>query len=168
MDGQSEIAPDRATNTITLEELQQQVGATPRHSRWYVLDQSRIDAFAEVTEDWQWIHTEPERAAAETPFGGAIAHGFLTLSMLSAMTYDATPTVEGAAMGVNYGFNRIRFTNPVRAGQRVRAKFVTRDVAERSPGNWITTTGVTIEIDGESRPALTAEWLGLTVMESQS
>ena len=167
MDGNSEIAPDRAArNTITLDELQAQVGAPPRHSRWYVLDQKRIDAFADVTEDWQWIHTEPERAVG-TPFGGTIAHGFLTLSMLSAMTYDATPEVEGAAMGVNYGFNRIRFTNPVKAGQKVRAKFITRDVTERSPGNWVTTTGVTVEIDGESRPALTAEWIGLTVMETK-
>ena len=166
MDGNSEIAPDRAQNTITLDELQAQVGAGPRHSRWYTLDQKRIDAFADATEDWQWIHTEPERAA-HTPFGGTIAHGFLTLSMLSAMTYDATPAVEGAAMGVNYGFNRIRFTNPVKAGQKVRAKFITRDVTERSPGNWVTTTGVTVEIDGENRPALTAEWIGLTVMETK-
>ena len=149
---------------MTLEELRNSVGGEPRHSRWFELDQKRIDVFADATEDHQWIHVDPERAAKETPFGGTIAHGFLTLSMLSAMTYDATPAVEGAAMGVNYGFNRVRFTNPVRAGQRVRAKFVTREVVERQPGNWMTTTAVTVEIEGESRPALTAEWLGLTVM----
>ena len=157
-----------AEGTITLDELKASVGGEPRFSRWFTLDQKRIDVFANATEDWQWIHTEPERAERETPFGGSIAHGFLTLSMLSAMTYDASPAVEGAAMGVNYGFNRIRFTNPVRAGQKVRAKFVTRDVVERSPGNWMTTTGVTVEIEGESRPALTAEWLGLTVMGDEA
>ena len=149
---------------ITLEELQAQVGGEPRLSRWFKLDQERIDTFADATEDWQWIHTDPDRAVEESPFGAPIAHGFLTLSMLSAMTYDATPEVEGASMGVNYGFNRIRFTNPVKAGQKVRAKFTTREVIERSPGNWMTTTGVTVEIEGEGRPALTAEWLGLTVM----
>ena len=149
---------------MTLDELKAQVGAEPRYSRWFALDQSRIDTFADATEDWQWIHTEPERAAKETPFGGTIAHGFLTLSMLSAMTYDASEPVEGQVMGINYGFNRVRFTNPVRAGQKVRAKFTTREVVERSPDNWMTTTGVTVEIEGESRPAITAEWLGLTVM----
>ena len=155
-------------DTISLEELKKSVGSEPRFSRWFALDQQRIDVFADATEDHQWIHVEPERAESETPFGGTIAHGFLTLSMLSAMTYDASPAVEGAKMGVNYGFNRIRFTNPVRAGQKVRAKFVTREVAERSPGNWMTTTGVTVEIEGESRPALTAEWLGLTVMGDET
>ena len=152
---------------MTLDELKAQVGGEPRHSRWYEIDQSRIDAFADVTEDHQWIHVDAERAA-DTPFGGTIAHGFLTLSMLSAMTYDAGEEIEGATMGVNYGFNRVRFTNPVKSGQRVRAKFVTREVVERSPGNWMTTTGVTVEIEGESRPALTAEWLGLTVMGEQT
>ena len=152
---------------MTLDELKAQIGGEPRLSRWYEIDQSRIDTFADVTEDHQWIHVDAERAA-DTPFGGTIAHGFLTLSMLSAMTYDAGEEIEGATMGVNYGFNRVRFTNPVKSGQRVRAKFVTREVVERSPGNWMTTTGVTVEIEGESRPALTAEWLGLTVMGEQT
>ncbi len=148
--------------TITLDQLKAQMDGTPRFSRWFVLDQNRIDKFAEVTEDWQFIHCEPEKAK-ETPFGGTIAHGFLTLSMLSAMTYDANLPVEGAAMGVNYGFNKIRFTSPVKEGMRVRGKFITRNVEEKSPGNVLTTTGVTVEIEGEGRPALTAEWLGLTV-----
>ena len=151
------------TDTITLEELKSQVDGEPRYSKWFTLDQSKIDTFADATEDWQWIHVDQEKAK-QTPFGGTIAHGFLTLSMLSAMAYSADKPVKGAVMAMNYGFNRIRFTNPVKAGQKVRAKFQTREVTERSPNNWMTTTGVTIEIDGEERPAATAEWLGLTIM----
>ena len=151
------------SDMITLDELKAQAGGEPRYSKWFTLDQSKIDTFADATEDWQWIHVDQDKAK-HTPFGGTIAHGFLTLSMLSAMAYSADKPVEGAVMAMNYGFNRIRFTNPVKAGQRVRAKFQTREVAERSPNNWMTTTGVTVEIEGVDRPALTAEWLGLTIM----
>ncbi|MEE9314595.1 MAG: MaoC family dehydratase, partial [Rhizobiaceae bacterium] len=101
--------------TITLDELKAQVGGEPRYSRWFTLDQSKIDTFADSTEDWQFIHCDPEKAK-HTPFGGTVAHGFLTLSMLSAMSYDSEAIIEGTAMGINYGFNRIRFTSPVKAG----------------------------------------------------
>ena len=151
--------------TITLDELKAQIGGEPRYSRWFELDQSRIDSFADVTEDWQFIHVDKEKAAA-TPFGDTIAHGFLTLSMLSAMSYDTEATLEGAAMGINYGFNKIRFTSPVKSGSKVRAKFITRDVVAKTETNILTTTGITVEIEGESRPALTAEWLGLTIMKA--
>lgn len=150
--------------TITLEELKAQVGGEPRYSRWFTLDQSRIDTFADVTEDWQFIHVDKERAA-ETPFGGTIAHGFLSISMLSAMSYDTESGIEGTEMAINYGFNKVRFTSPVKEGARVRAKFITRAVDEKTPTNILTTRGVTIEIEGESRPALTAEWLGYTVLK---
>lgn len=154
-------------DTISLAELHAQVGGEPRYSRWFTIDQKRIDAFAEVTEDWQFIHCDPEKAAREAPFGGTIAHGFLSLSMLSAMVYDADPELEGVAMGINYGFNRIRFTHPVKAGQKVRAKFTTLKVDEKSPTNIVKTTKVEVEIDGEQRPALTAEWLGLSILEKR-
>ena len=108
--------------TISLEDLKATVGGEPRFSRWYEVSQKRIDQFADVTEDWQWIHVDPDRAARETPFGGSIAHGFLSLSLLSAMSYDSEPSLEGTAMGINYGFNKVRFTHPVKAGQKVRAK----------------------------------------------
>ena len=91
-------------------------------SRWFLIDQKRIDAFADATEDWQFIHVDPEAAKA-TPFGSTIAHGFLTLSMLSAIAYDALPRVSGLAMGVNYGFDKVRFVAPVRAGRRIRGRF---------------------------------------------
>lgn len=136
-------------------------------SDWFVLDQSRIDAFATTTEDEQYIHVDPERAAA-TPFGGTIAHGFLTLSMLSAMTFQATPPLEGSVMGVNYGFDKIRFLAPVRAGQRIRGRFKLMSAEDKgvAPGGrrWLLKHEVTVEIDGEAKPALIAEWLGMQVV----
>ena len=149
--------------TISLADHKAAVGGEPRYSKWFVVDQDRIDKFADDTEDWQFIHVDPAKAA-KTPFGGTIAHGFLSLSLLSAMSYDCNPVLENVAMAVNYGFNKIRFTNPVKAGQRVRGKFTTLKVDEKSETNILTTTGVEVEIEGESRPALTAEWLGLAVL----
>ena len=154
-----------APETISLDELKAKVDSEPRYSRWYEIDQSRIDKFADVTEDWQFIHVDAERAAKETPFGGTIAHGFLSLSMLSAMSYETEAKLVGIAMGINYGFNKIRFTNPVKAGQKVRGKFTTLKVDEKSPTNILTITKIEVEIEGEKRPALIAEWLGLTILE---
>ncbi|MEM9733428.1 MAG: MaoC family dehydratase [Pseudomonadota bacterium] len=151
-------------NTITLDELKSRIGGEPIYSKWFELTQDRIDKFADVTEDWQFIHVDPEKAKM-TPFGGTIAHGYLTVSMLSAMSYDSVPGLEGAAMVVNYGFNKLRFTHPVKAGGKVRAKFVVKDVDEKSPTNVLTTYDVTVEIEGEDRPALMAEWLGLTFLK---
>ncbi len=151
--------------TISLEQLQAQVGGEPRYSRWYTLDQSRIDQFADVTDDWQFIHVDPKKAA-ETPLGGTIAHGFLTVSMLSAMSYDCEKPLEGTAMAINYGFNRLRFTSPVKSGSRVRAKFITKAVEQKTANSVLITRGVTVEIENETRPALTAEWLGYTVLEN--
>ena len=150
--------------TITLDEKKAQVGGEPRYSSWYELTQDRIDKFADVTEDWQFIHVDPDKAA-QTPFGGTIAHGFLSLSMLSAMSYETEAKLKNIAMGINYGFNKIRFTSPVKAGQKVRGKFTTLKVDEKSPTNILTTTKIEVEIEGEKRPALMAEWLGLTILE---
>ena len=143
-------------------ELHQSVGQT-FESHWFVVDQERIDAFAHVTEDRQFIHVDPEKASA-TPFGGTVAHGFLTLSLLSTMAYSALPVVEGAAMGVNYGFDKVRFLHPVRAGSRVRAKFVLTSVIERSEAEWQLVYDVTIEIEGVQKPALAATWLTMQVV----
>lgn len=151
-------------NTITLDELKSRVDGDPIYSKWFELTQDRIDKFADVTEDWQFIHIDPEKAK-HTPFGGTIAHGYLTVSMLSAMSYDCVEALEGAAMVVNYGFNKLRFTNPVKAGGKVRAKFVVKNVDEKSATNILTTYDVTVEIEGEKRPALMAEWLGLTILK---
>lgn len=128
-------------------------------SRWFEIDQSRIDTFADVTEDHQFIHVD-EKAAEKTPFGATIAHGFLTLSMLSAMIYDGVPNIEGAKMGVNYGFNKIRFISPVKSGARVRAHFTLNALRHPKPTEVTNIWGVSIEIEGQERPALIAEWIG--------
>ncbi len=153
--------------TISLEELNAQVGGEPRFSRWYTIDQSRIDSFADDTEDWQFIHVDPERAV-ETPFRGTIAHGFLSLSMLSAMSYDSELPLENTAMGINYGFNKVRFTSPVKSGAKIRAKFVTKSVDQKTENSVLITRLVTVEIEDEKRPALSAEWLGYIVMEKDA
>jgi acyl dehydratase len=132
-------------------------------SRWMTVDQERIDAFAKVTEDEQFIHVNPERAA-ETAFGGAVAHGFLTLSLLSAMAYSALPKIEGAAHGVNYGFDHVRFVRPVPSGSRVRGRFTLREVTPRSAHQWRLTYDVSVEIEGVEKPALAATWLTMQVM----
>lgn len=145
--------------TIGKTELLTSAGRTMGHSKWYRLTQDMVDGFAEITEDRQFIHVDPERAK-DSPFGGTIAHGFLTLSMLSAMMLDGYPSFDGLKMGVNYGFDRLRFTAPVPVGARVRAHFTLADVQEIRPGEVQTSNEVTIEIEGQDRPALVALWLG--------
>jgi acyl dehydratase len=132
-------------------------------SRWLVVDQERIDAFAKVTEDMQFIHVDPERAS-ETQFGGTVAHGFLTLSLLSMLAYGVLPRIEGAAHGVNYGFERVRFLHPVRSGSRVRARFTLVSASARTEREWLLTYEVSVEIEGAHKPALAAQWLTMQVM----
>lgn len=145
----------------TRETIRDLVGREVGLSDWVTLDQSRIDRFADLTNDHQFIHVDPERAR-RTPLGGTIAHGFLTLSMLGDLVRVADFTMAGATWGMNYGFNRIRFLSPVRSGSRIRGRFTLRAMEERSPGQWMGTLDVVVEIEGESRPALVAEWLTLT------
>lgn len=145
--------------SIALADFTKLEGQKVGTSRWFEIDQSRIDTFADVTEDHQFIHVD-EKAAEKTPFGTTIAHGFLTLSMLSAMIYDGVPNIEGAKMGVNYGFNKIRFISPVKSGARVRAHFTLNALRHPKPTEVTNIWGVSIEIEGQERPALIAEWIG--------
>ncbi|QOZ53709.1 MaoC family dehydratase [Bradyrhizobium sp. CCBAU 53338] len=147
---------------ITLEAYQAMVGKEIGVSSWHLIDQPRIDTYADVIEDHQFIHVDPERAKKETAFGSTIAHGFLTMSLLSIMSYEVMPAVAGATMGVNYGFDKLRFISPVRSGKRVRGRFVLAEAKLRKPNELQTRTNVTVEIEGEDKPALVAEWLGLT------
>ena len=124
------------------------------------MDQQRINEFADATEDRQFIHTDPE-AAARTPFGGTIGHGFLTLSMLSRMAAEAMLVPDSIKMAVNYGLDRVRFIAPVRSGKRIRGRFRLDSIDEKAPGQLLLRHTVTVEIEGEEKPALTAEWLGL-------
>jgi acyl dehydratase len=149
---------------VTVEMLKTRIGQEVGVSDWHVIDQARIDRFAEVTNDHQFIHVDPVRAKAETPFGGTIAHGFLTLSMLAPMGYEALPLIEGRAMGINYGLDKVRFLQPVRAGSRLRARYKLRDVTERSPKEVMLRYEVTVEIEGSDKPALYAESIALAVL----
>ena len=144
----------------TLDEIRATVGQPIGSSDWITVDQSRIDAFAEATEDRQFIHVDRD-AAAKTPFGGTIAHGFLSLSLLSRMAADVMQVPDSTEMAVNYGLDRVRFITPVRAGKRVRGHFTLAAADDKAPGQLLVRHSVTVEIEGESKPALTAEWLGL-------
>jgi len=141
-------------------EYQSRVGSELGVSGWIEVDQGRIDAFADTTLDHQSIHVNPAEARP-SPFGGTIAHGFLTLSLLSAMSREVLPGLHGTKMSVNYGFNSLRFLAPVRSGRRIRGRFVLNAVRERSPGVIQSTLGVTVEIENEMKPAMVAEWLTL-------
>jgi len=144
----------------SLDEIRARVGQEIGISSWILVDQTRIDAFAEATDDRQFIHTDPA-AAAKTPFGGTIAHGFLSLSLLSRMGAEAMLIPEGLRMAVNYGLDRVRFLAPVRSGSQVRGRFILDSVDMKAPGQVLMRHNVTVEIEGEDKPALTAVWLGL-------
>ncbi|WOH84764.1 MaoC family dehydratase [Bradyrhizobium sp. BEA-2-5] len=146
---------------ITLQAYQAMVGKEIGVSSWHLIDQPRIDTYADVIEDHQFIHVDPERAKKETAFGSTIAHGFLTMSLLSIMSYEVMPVIAGTTMGVNYGFDRLRFISPVRSGKRVRGRFVLAEAKLRKPNELQSRTNVTVEIEGEDKPALVADWLGL-------
>lgn len=143
-----------------LDEIRSRVGEEVGVSSWLTIDQSRIDAFADATEDRQFIHVDPD-LASQSPFGGTVAHGFLTLSMLSRMAADAMLVPDTLRMAVNYGFERVRFIAPVPAGKRIRGRFRLDSVEEKAPGQTLVRHTVTVDIEGEDKPALTAEWIGL-------
>lgn len=147
--------------SLKIDDLSAVIGSEIGASRWFAVDQDRINAFADATEDHQFIHVDPP-AAAMTPLGGTVAHGFLSLSLMSAMAYDAVPKPDGVKMMLNYGFDRVRFLAPVRSGSRVRGRFVLAAFDQRAPGQYLARYTVTVEIDGQEKPALIADWLGLT------
>jgi len=141
---------------MKLQDLQASVGQAIGTSGWVLIDQDRINKFADTTDDHQFIHVDVE-AAKKTPFGGTIAHGFLTLSLLPSLM-NQLEKVE-VQMTVNYGFNKMRFLSPVKTGKRVRGHFKLMELEEKRPGQWQQITEVTIEIEGEDKPALIAEWI---------
>jgi acyl dehydratase len=146
--------------SITVQQMAESVG-TERVSDWVEVSQGMIDRFAEATGDHQFIHVNPEMAA-KTPFGGTIAHGFLSLSLMPMLAAKTdTPRIEGVKMGVNYGGNKVRFLTPVRSGKRVRGRFKLLSFAQRKPGVWEQVQEYTLEIEGEEKPALIAEWIAL-------
>ncbi len=144
----------------SLDGIRAKIGREVGVSGWLTVDQPRIDAFADATEDHQFIHVDPAAAAA-AGFGGTIAHGFLSLSLLSRMAAEAMLIPDRLRMALNYGFDRIRFLAPVKSGKRVRGRFVLDSVEEKAPGQILLRHIVTVEIEGVEKPALTAVWLGL-------
>lgn len=153
-----------ADRYIPLHEMRQLVGRETGVSDWLTIGQDRIDAFADLCGDHQFIHVDPVRAA-ETPMGGTVAHGFLTLSLLSYLAVGARPRIEGTRRSVNYGFDRVRFVSPVPAGDRIRARFVLAALDEARPGEVSLAWDVTVEFEGGERPALTARWLTRSYLE---
>ena len=147
------------TDLLSFEDLKEKLGVEVGVSRWFTIDQERIDKFADLTEDWQYIHVNPIDAK-KTPFNGTIAHGFLTVSLLSAMYYDAIPTLEGSKLGVNYGFDKLRFLSPVKVGSKVRGRFELSDIREVRPFEISMTWRVEVEIQDFDKPALVAHWIG--------
>lgn len=138
------------------------MGADMGTSDWFLIDQGRINAFADCTDDHQFIHVDPERAAS-TRFGSTIAHGFLSLSMLSYFAESVGCVFENMVMGINYGFDKVRFLAPVKVNKRIRAHARLLDVQEKKPGHFLIQQEVTIEIEGETTPALIAEWLSMSI-----
>ena len=146
--------------TVKSSELAGLIGTEIGASDWAVMDQNRINVFADVTEDHQFIHIN-EEAAKLTPFGGTIAHGFLTLSMLSKFSEGSGLVIEGVKMGVNYGFEKVRFLAPVPSGSKIRGRFNLKDAVEKKPGQFLLTYEVTVDIEGQDKPALIADWLAM-------
>lgn len=142
--------------------MKESIGAGTGTSDWLLIDQGRINAFADCTDDHQFIHVDPERAA-QTRFGSTIAHGFLSLSMLSYFAQSVICVFENTVMGINYGFDKVRFLAPVKVNKRVRAHARLLDVQEKKPGQFLTKHEITIEIEGETTPALIAEWLTMSI-----
>ena len=138
-----------------IEELKTLTGQEVGVSDWLPVTQDMIDRFADVTGDHQWIHVDPERAKRETPFGSTIAHGFLTVSLLPQLSQQTVSVKGDFKMRINYGFNRLRFVSPVRAGSRIRARFTAQKVTDNEV-TWL----VTVEVEGQDKPAVVAEWLG--------
>ncbi|WP_324750855.1 MaoC family dehydratase [Sphingomonas sp. LY54] len=144
----------------SLDEIRSKVGTELGASPWIAISQTDIDTFADVTGDHQFIHVDPD-AAAKTPFGGTVAHGFLTLSLLSQMAASVMLVPETTKMAVNYGFEKVRFIAPVRSGKRVRGHFTLASAEEKKPGQWQFVHQVIVEIQDEDRPALQADWIGM-------
>jgi acyl dehydratase len=151
------------TQTVKAEDLPGQVGKELEPSEWLEITQERVNQFADATNDHQFIHIDPEKAA-QTPFGGPIAHGFLSLSLLSYLNGQTAIVPENTVMGINYGSDKVRYLAPVRVGQRIRSRQTLLDVTEKKPGQWLFKYAVTVEIEGEETPALVAEILSMMVV----
>ncbi|MFT6268072.1 MAG: acyl dehydratase [Alphaproteobacteria bacterium] len=151
--------------TINAKALNDHIGKESGVSKWFTISQAQIDMFADATHDHQFIHVDVEKAK-QTPFGTTIAHGFLSLSLLSAIAYDASINLENTVMGLNYGFDKIRFLQPVKVNSRVRGKMTLAKVVEKRPGEFLLSWDVSVEIESEEKPALSAQWLTMAIVSA--
>jgi acyl dehydratase len=150
---------------VTLAEAQACIGQEVGITQWFELSQKRVNQFAEATGDFQFIHIDRDRALAETPYGGTIAHGFLTLSLLSMLaSQTGTIKIKGSNVSINYGLDKVRFLNPVKVGKRIRARFELMSAVEKSPNCFLLKHKATVEIENEARPAMIAEWLVMAMI----
>ena len=149
--------------TISATNLPDYVGKTVGTSSWFTITQAQINTFGDATHDHQFIHVDPIKAK-DSPFGGTIAHGFLSLSLLSAISYEAGLQLENMTMGLNYGFEKIRFLQAVKVNNKVRGKMSLTEFTEKRPGQFLFNWLVEVEIEGETKPALTAQWLTMTMI----
>ena len=155
------------TESISIAAFSGLAGTDLPPSAWLEISQERVNQFADATNDHQFIHVDVEKASA-TPFGGTIAHGYLTLSLLSDLLGECWPKPEGLLMGLNYGSDKVRYLNPVKVGQRIRAVGKIAELAEKRPGQWLIKTDVTVEIENESTPALIAEILSMFIVDDSN
>ena len=150
--------------TLSVDQLNDYIGEEVGISEWLLVDQERINQFADATGDHQYIHVDSERAA-QTPFGSTIAHGFLTMSLMVLMGYEGSTKLKNSVMGINYGFDKLRFINPVKVHSKIRGRFRLISAEEKNTNQWLLKHNITVEIAGEEKPALVAEWLGMPVVE---
>ena len=150
--------------TLSVDQLNDYIGEEVGISEWLLVDQERINQFADATGDHQYIHVDSERAA-QTPFGTTIAHGFLTMSLMVLMGYEGSTKLKNSVMGINYGFDKLRFINPVKVNSKIRGRFRLISAEEKNTNQWLLKHNITVEIAGEEKPALVADWLGMTVVE---
>jgi len=148
-----------ATQTISISDLGELTGTEIGCSEWILIDQEMIDSFAAVTSDYQYIHVDVERMKASSPSGQTVAHGFLTLSLLTTLLASCTPKLKDIVTNINYGFNKIRFVSPVYSGTNIRARFVLSEINKKGHGEWQIQYDVTVEVSNHNKPALVAEWL---------
>ena len=148
-----------ALTILSYDEVSEKLGKVVGKSQWYSIDQAMINSFADLTKDHFFIHLNPERVKKETPLKSTIAHGFLSVSLLSAMSYDCVPGIEGAHFGLNYGFNKLRFVSPVPVNSRVRGHFTLKDMEKKDTGEITMIYDVIVELEDQEKPALAAEWV---------
>ena len=148
-----------------LEDYNSLVGSEIGHSDWITISQKMIDDFCDITGDYQFIHNDPSRAASETPFGGSIAHGFLTLSLITKMYKDTTPIIDGHELVINYGLNRVRFLAPVPSGSRIRGRITLGKVEPRGENKILTENKIIVEIEDSEKPAMLGTWVTLLIKD---